>query len=155
MINTARCLFLPLILVLLLVPVGGESVVGRGLADTPPASAHAPVPPNPSRPAHPDQNATSHSRTDGTPKHPSPPKHTFVGTLENVDLPDHPMTVVVVHDRGRPSEFVFGGALNPRTDVLRKGKTVGVNSLKPGEKVAVSYHTTPDGPLVEQIRILH
>ncbi|MHB8542685.1 MAG: hypothetical protein ACYC9S_01605 [Leptospirales bacterium] len=77
----------------------------------------------------------------------------FSGTLEKVDLRDHPMTVMAVSNQGTPSEFVFGGDLTPGTNVLKNGKSVGVKSLKQGERVTLIYKKTEDSLLILRIRI--
>ncbi|MHB1287172.1 MAG: hypothetical protein ACYCYP_11580 [Leptospirales bacterium] len=144
-------LFFPLIFLsaLSLTHVGMKvAIASESLSES--KSNHALLSVNPLSPLFSKTHSSKPKKKDPT----KPLLRTFTGRLEHVNLLDHPMTVLVIRKRGGISEFVFGGDLSPQTNVFKKGKTVGVKSLKPGERVTVSFRITQNGPLVEKIRIL-
>ncbi len=78
----------------------------------------------------------------------------FSGTLLDIDLKDHPMTLTVENGGRVRRHFVFGGALLPRTLVWKNGKSVGVKALKKGDRVKLVYLRGESGPQVTHVRIL-
>lgn len=147
----SRPFFLTLFLSAILLSFNGIPINNAAFSATSPILPGTQTGENPSGSAGTKTNP--HKKEKGSSSHPSPKDNSFTGTLEKVDLLDHPMTVMAISNPGRPSEFVFGGDLSPRTDVLRNGKNVGVKSLKQGEKVTLRYQKTPRGILVLKIRI--
>jgi hypothetical protein len=82
----------------------------------------------------------------------TPVTHLFKGILEKVDLRDHPMTMTAMRRRRTKIDFVWD--LTPQTIVFNRGKSVGVKSLKKGEKVLIFYQKASKKLLVVKVRIL-
>jgi hypothetical protein len=67
---------------------------------------------------------------------------TFAGVVKHMDMNASPMTLVVVKNSGKKSEFVFGGDLTSRTAIYKGKKKVGMSALKEGQKVVLHYRNT-------------
>ena len=84
----------------------------------------------------------------------TPVTHLFKGILEKVDLRDHPMTMIAMRRRCTHRKIDFVWDLTPQTIVFNRGKSVGVKSLKKGEKVLIFYQKASKKLLVVKVRIL-
>lgn len=95
----------------------------------------------------------THSKKKPSEKKP-PLIHSIKCVLEKVDLRNHPMTLDAMGWTMAHRKIVFTGDLSPQTVVFDSGKSVGVKSLKKGEKVIVFYQKTPKKLLVVKVQIL-
>ncbi|MDA8111547.1 MAG: hypothetical protein M0T83_03750 [Nitrospiraceae bacterium] len=77
----------------------------------------------------------------------------FVGSITHIDMNASPMTITVVKNAGKKSEFVFGGDLSSRTVVFKGRKKVGMSALQKGQRVVLRYHRTHESIAVTAIHI--
>lgn len=140
--------------------VSGPLAAGTALADNtptpaaPPAMAPAPAAPAmaPAAPAMTPKPAAKKAVKKVAKKKMSHAP-TFMGVVKGMDMNSSPMTLVVVKDSGKKSEFVFGGDLSKKTAVFKGKKKVGMNALQEGQKVTLHYGRTHDGVAITAIWI--
>ncbi len=77
----------------------------------------------------------------------------FVGSISHIDMNASPMTITVVKNAGKKSEFVFGGDLSSRTVIFKGRKKVGMSALQEGQRVVLRYHRTHESIAVTAIHI--
>ena len=77
----------------------------------------------------------------------------FVGSITHLDMNASPMTITVVKNAGKKSEFVFGGDLSSRTVIFKGRKKVGMSALQEGQRVVLRYHRTHESIAVTAIHI--
>ncbi|MCL5285915.1 MAG: hypothetical protein M1313_09310 [Nitrospirae bacterium] len=77
----------------------------------------------------------------------------FVGSIAHLDMNASPMTITVVRNAGKKSEFVFGGDLSSRTAIFKGRKKVHMSALQEGQKVVLRYHRAHGTLVVTAIHI--
>ena len=77
----------------------------------------------------------------------------FVGSITHIDMNASPMTITVVKNAGKKSEFVFGGDLSSKTVIFKGRKKVGMSALQEGQRVVLRYHRTHSSLVVTAIHI--
>lgn len=78
---------------------------------------------------------------------------TFMGVIKGMDMNSSPMTLVVVKDSGKKSEFVFGGDVSMKTAVHKGKKKVGMDALKEGQNVVLHYANSHGSVMITSIWI--
>lgn len=125
--------------------------MGIALADNAapatPAAKTAPAKTQAKKPAVKKKVAKKHVRT----AHKGAP--VFVGSITHLDMNSSPMTITVVKNAGKKSEFVFGGDLSSRTVIFKGRKKVGMSALQEGQRVVLRYHRTHESIAVTAIHI--
>lgn len=125
--------------------------MGIALADNAapatPAAKTAPAKAQAKKPVAKKKAAKKHVRT----AHKGAP--VFVGSISHLDMNASPMTITVVKNAGKKSEFVFGGDLSSRTVVFKGRKKVGMSALQEGQRVVLRYHRTHESIAVTAIHI--
>ncbi len=125
--------------------------MGIALADNAapatPAAKTAPAKAQAKKPVAKKKAAKKHVRT----AHKGAP--VFVGSISHIDMNASPMTITVVKNAGKKSEFVFGGDLSSRTVVFKGRKKVGMSALQEGQRVVLRYHRTHESIAVTAIHI--
>ena len=125
--------------------------MGIALADNAapatPAAKTAPAKAQAKKPVAKKKAAKKHVRT----AHKGAP--VFVGSISHIDMNASPMTITVVKNAGKKSEFVFGGDLSSRTVVFKGRKKVGMSALQKGQRVVLRYHRTHESIAVTAIHI--
>lgn len=74
------------------------------------------------------------------------------GTVVAVNVADQPNVIVVKRPLGRDDELVVGAVLDAHTVVKRGHKRVGLDDLKAGEAVTMTYVKGRDGLLARTIQ---
>ncbi len=125
--------------------------MGIALADNAapatPAAKTAPAKAQAKKPVAKKKAAKKHVRT----AHKGAP--VFVGSISHIDMNASPMTITVVKNAGKKSEFVFGGDLSSRTMIFKGRKKVGMSALQEGQRVVLRYHRTHESIAVTAIHI--
>ncbi len=125
--------------------------MGIALADNAapatPAAKTAPAKAQAKKPVAKKKAAKKHVRT----AHKGAP--VFVGSISHLDMNASPMTITVVKNAGKKSEFVFGGDLSSRTMIFKGRKKVGMSALQEGQRVVLRYHRTHESIAVTAIHI--
>ena len=125
--------------------------MGIALADNAapatPAAKTAPAKAQAKKPVAKKKAAKKHVRT----AHKGAP--VFVGSISHIDMNASPMTITVVKNAGKKSEFVFGGDLSSRTVIFKGRKKVGMSALQEGQRVVLRYHRTHESIAVTAIHI--